>query len=110
MIYWNFKIHIIHIKFQILDFHNKLEFEKHFPSNGDFKHLSKCFGKSLVFFITKNKHLHVRVNLDLGMGKEVSGLSHMVSVVRGFLLIVFAFKKPYKYGCNIPLVFPYRVF
>ena len=60
-------------------------------------------GNDLFFFITKNKHLHVRVNLDLGMGKEVSGLRNMVLVVRGFLLVVFALKEPYKYGCNISL-------
>ena len=60
-------------------------------------------GNDLFFFITKNKHLHVRVNFDLGMGKEVSGLRHMVLVVCGFLLVVFALKEPYKYGCNIAL-------
>ena len=43
----------------------------------------------LFFFITKNEHLHVRVNLDLGMSKDVSGLKHMVLVARGFLLVVF---------------------
>ena len=53
--------------------------------------------------ITKNEHLHDRVNLDLGMRKDVSGLRHMVLVARGFLLVVFAFQEPYKYGCNIPL-------
>ena len=57
----------------------------------------------LFFSITKNKHLHVRVNLDLGMRKDVSGLKHMVLVSYGFLLVVFSFKEPYKYGCNIPL-------
>ena len=57
----------------------------------------------LFFSITKNEHFHVRVNLDLGMSKDVSGLRHMVLVARGFLLVVFAFKDPYKYGCNIPL-------
>ena len=34
------------------------------------------------------------------MSKDVSGLRHMVLVARGFLLVVFAFKEPYKYGCN----------
>ena len=53
--------------------------------------------------ITKNEHLHVRVNLNLGMSKDVSDLRHMVLVALGFLLVVFAFKEPYKYGCNIPL-------
>ena len=57
----------------------------------------------LFFSISKNEHLHVRVNLDLGMSKDVSGLRHMVLVARGFLLVVFAFFEPYKYGCNIPL-------
>ena len=57
----------------------------------------------LFFSITQNEHLHVRVNLDLGMSKDVSGLRHMVLVCCGFLLVVFAFKEPYKYGCNIPL-------
>ena len=57
----------------------------------------------LFFSITKNEHLHVRVNLALGMSKEVSGLMHMVLVAHGFLLVVFAFKEPYKYGCTIPL-------
>ena len=57
----------------------------------------------LFFFITKNEHLHVRVSLDLGMSKDVSGLRHMVLVTSGFLLVVFAFKEPYKYGCNISL-------
>ena len=53
----------------------------------------------LFFSISKNEHLHVRVNHDLGMSKDVSGLKHMVLVARGFLLVVFAFKEPYKYGC-----------
>jgi len=57
----------------------------------------------LFFSITKNEHLHVRVNLELGMSKDVSGLRHMVLVTHGFLLIVFAFKESYKYGCNNPL-------
>ena len=57
----------------------------------------------LFFFITKNEHLHVRVNLDLGMITDISGLRHMVLVTHGFLLVVFAFKEPYKYGCNISL-------
>ena len=57
----------------------------------------------LFFSITKNEHLHVKVNLDLRMSKDVSGLKHMVLVVDGFLLVVFVFKEPYKYGCNIPL-------
>ena len=48
----------------------------------------------LFFFITKNEHLHVRVNLDLRMSKDVSGLRHMVLVARGFLLVLFAFKEP----------------
>ena len=60
------------------------------------------FEKWLVSSITKNEHLHVRVSLDLGMSKDVSCLRHMVLVGRGFLLVVFAFKEPYKYGCNIP--------
>ena len=51
----------------------------------------------LFFSITKNEHLHVRVNLDLGMRNDVTGLRHMV------LLVVFEFKEPYKYGCNISL-------
>ena len=50
-----------------------------------------------------NEHSHVRVNLDLGMRKDVSGLRNMVLVARSFLLVVFAFKEPCKYGCNIPL-------
>ena len=54
----------------------------------------------LFLFITKNEHLHVRVNLDLGMRKDVSGLRHMVLVAFGFFLVVFAFKEPYKYGSN----------
>ena len=57
---------------------------------------------TFFFFITKNEHLHVMVNLDLGMSKDVSGLRHMVLVAPGFLLVVFAFKEPFKYGCNIP--------
>ena len=61
------------------------------------------FKKWLVFFITKNEHLHVRVNLDLGMSKDLSGLRHMILVASGFLLVVFAFTETYKYGCNIPL-------
>ena len=61
------------------------------------------FEKVLVFSITKNEYLHVRVNLYLGMSKDVSGLRHVVLVARGFLLVVFAFKEPYKYGCNIRL-------
>ena len=35
------------------------------------------------------------------MSKDVSGLRHMVLVARGFLLVVFAFKEPCKYDCNI---------
>ena len=35
------------------------------------------------------------------MSKDVSGLRHMVLVAHGVLLVVFAFKEPYKYGCNI---------
>ena len=35
------------------------------------------------------------------MSKDVSGLRHMVLVACGFLLVVFAFKEAYKYGCNI---------
>ena len=42
--------------------------------------------------IIKNEHLHVRVNLDWRMRKDVSGLRHMVLVARGFLLVVFALK------------------
>ena len=61
------------------------------------------FRNDLLFCITKNEHLHVMVNLDLGMSKDVSGLRHMVLVAHGFLLVVFAFKETYKYGCNIPL-------
>ena len=57
----------------------------------------------LFFSINKNEHLYVRVNLDFGMSKDVSGLRHMVLVAPGLLLVVFAFKEPYKYGCNIPL-------
>ena len=57
----------------------------------------------LFFYITKNEHSHVRVNLDLEMSKDVSGLKHMVLVAFGFLLVVFAFEEAYKYGCNIPL-------
>ena len=57
----------------------------------------------MFFSITKNGHLHVRVNLDLRMSKDVSGLKHMVLVAPRFLLVVFAFKEPYKYVCNIPL-------
>ena len=57
----------------------------------------------LFFSITKNEHLHVRVYLDLEMSKDVSGLRHVVLVARGFLLVVFALKEPYKHGCNIPL-------
>ena len=69
-----------------------------------------CLRNELFFCVIKNEHVYGRVNLDLGMSKDVSGLRHIVLVAGGFLLIVFAFKKPYKYGCNIPLVFPYRVF
>ena len=54
----------------------------------------------MFFSLTKNEHLHVRVNLDLGMSKDVSGLRHMVLVARGFLVVVFAFKEHYKYCCN----------
>ena len=61
------------------------------------------FEKLLVFLITKNEHLHVKVNLDLGMRKDVSGLRHMVLVAHGFFLVVFSFKEPYKYSYNIPL-------
>ena len=57
----------------------------------------------LFFPITKNEHLHVRVNLELGMSKDVSGLRHMVLVTHGFLLVLFSFKEIYKYGCNNPL-------
>ena len=57
----------------------------------------------LFFSLTKFEHLHVRVNLDLGMSKDVSGLRHMVLVASGFLLVVFPLKTPYKYGCNISL-------
>ena len=42
--------------------------------------------------ITKNEHLHVRVNLDFGMRKDVSGLRHMVLLASGFLLVLFALK------------------
>ena len=38
------------------------------------------------------------------MSKDVSGLKHMVLVAPGFLLVVFAFKEPYKYGFNIPSI------
>ena len=58
---------------------------------------------NLFFSITKNEHLHVRFNLDLGMSNDVSGLRQVVLVSHGLLLVVFAFKEPYKYGCNIPL-------
>ena len=54
-------------------------------------------------FFEKWLVLHVKVNLDLGMSKDVSGLRHMALVPHGFLLFVFAFKEPYKYGCNIAL-------
>ena len=37
------------------------------------------------------------------MSKDVSGLRHMVLVAPRFLLVVFAFKETYKYGCNIAL-------
>ena len=57
----------------------------------------------LFYSITKNEHLHVSVNLDLRMSKDVIALRHMVLVARGFLLVVFAFKESYKYGCNNPL-------
>ena len=57
----------------------------------------------LFFSITKNKDLHVIVNLSLGMRNDVSGLRHMVLVARGLLLVLFALKEPYKYVCNIPL-------
>ena len=57
---------------------------------------------NLFFSITKNEHLRVRINLDLGMSNDVSGLRHMFLVARGFLLVVFSFKQPYKYGYNIP--------
>ena len=59
--------------------------------------------------ITKNEHLHVRVNLDFGMRKDVSCLRHMVLVASGFLLVVFTLKEPYKQGCknliNMVLIF-----
>ena len=55
----------------------------------------------LFFSVTKNEHLHVRVNLYFVMGKDVSGLRHMVLVACGFLLVVFSFKEPYKYGSII---------
>ena len=42
----------------------------------------------LFFSITKNERLHVRVNLDLGISKDVSGLRHMVLVAGGFLIDV----------------------
>ena len=38
----------------------------------------------------------------LGMSKDISGLRNMVLVAHGFLLVVFAFKEPYKHGCKIP--------
>ena len=57
----------------------------------------------LFFSITKNERLHSRVNLDLSMSKDVSGLRHMVLVACGFLLVVFSFKEPYKYDCDISL-------
>ena len=57
----------------------------------------------LFFSITKNEHLYVRVKLNLRMSNDLSGLRHMVLVARGFLLVVFVFKEPYKHGCNIPL-------
>ena len=37
----------------------------------------------------------VRVNLDLGMRKDVSGFKNMVLVAHGFFLVVFACKEPY---------------
>ena len=46
----------------------------------------------LFFSITKTEHFHVKVNLDLGMSKDVSGLRHMVLEAGGFLLVVFALK------------------
>ena len=59
----------------------------------------------LFFFITKNEHLHVRVNLDLGMNKDVSGLRHMVLGAHGLLLVVFAFKNVINmvviFHCNV---------
>lgn len=36
----------------------------------------------------------------LRMSKVVSGSMHMVLVALGFLVVVFACKEPYKYGCN----------
>ena len=42
----------------------------------------------LFFSITKNEQLHVWVNLDLGMSKDVSCLRNMVLVAHGFLLVV----------------------
>ena len=64
------------------------------------------FRNDLFFSITKNKHLHVRVNLDLGMRKDVSGLRHMVLVACGFLLVVFALKNLINMvvilHCNMP--------
>ena len=59
------------------------------------------FWEIACFSIIKNENLHVRVNLVLGISKDVSGLRHMISVAGGFLLVVFAFKEPYKYGCNL---------
>ena len=57
----------------------------------------------LFFSITKKERLHVKVNLDFWMSKDIRGLRHMVLVAHGFLLVVFAFKESYKYGCNNPL-------
>ena len=62
-----------------------------------------CLRNELFLYVIKNEHVYVKVNLDLGMSKDVSGLRHMVLVARGFLLVVFAFKELYKQGCNIPL-------
>ena len=53
----------------------------------------------LFFFIIKNEHLHIRVNLYLEMSKDASGFLVAVDFL---LLVVFAFKEPYKYDCNIP--------
>ena len=54
----------------------------------------------LFFYITKNKHLHVRVNLDMGMGNDVWFKAHGFS---GLWFLASCIKEPYKYACSIPL-------
>ena len=75
-----------------------MECEKHFQMKKILNIYPNVFENGLFFSITKSEHLHVRVNLDLNKQGCKWFKGHGFSGP-----VVFAFKEPYKYGCNISL-------